>query len=292
MSSPINRKPDSIANAIRMKRSQDPKMVLILEGRTDERIFENFIDQNKCKIELAYGKNNVLQVLENLNNSSFTGFLGIVDADEWYLTGKMPNMENLLITEYHDIECIILSSDLFRRFIKEYALNSKLKKFHPNIYEKLLESALPLGYLRGFSITDELNLNFENCYKLEEFEKLINTKSLDIDVNALINLIEEWSPSPTIKDKKKLANKISNHIKEKRVNPILICHGFDVICILAIGLINIFGNDLRGKTVCPQCLDGMLRLSYTFSDFQSSHLFAEIKKWETQNSSFKVFIKN
>ena len=288
MSTRIQRKPQNIANAIRMKRSQNSKMFLILEGRTDERIFDNFINKEKCKIELTYGKNNLLQVIENLNNSSFSGFLGIIDADEWYLTGKKPNIQNLLITEYHDIECIILSSDLFRRFIKEYALNSKLKKFHPNIYEKLLESALPLGYLRGFSITDDLNLNFDNCYILREFEKLINTTTLDVDIISLIDVIETWSPSPTINDKKKLANKILIHIKEKRLNPLLICHGFDIICILVVGLVNIFGNDLRGKRVNPQGVDGTLRLSYTFSDFQTSQLYQEIKKWETQNTLFKV----
>lgn len=290
MSLSKDRTPDSIANSVRMKYSQDPRTILLLEGGTDQRIFNQFIDEEKCKIQITHGKNNLLQVLENLKSYSYKGgVLGIVDADEWYLTEKIPTVENLLITEFHDIECIILSSDLFRRFIEEYALNSKLENFHPNIHEKLLESALPFGYLRGFSITDGLNLNFENCYKLEEFEKLINTKTLDVDINSIIDYIEAWSPCPTIKDKKKLANKILKYIKEKRFNPLLICHGFDIICILVVGLVYIFGNDLRGKTVNPQGVDGTLRLSYTFSDFQSSQLYAGIKKWETQNSSCKVF---
>jgi hypothetical protein len=288
MSPPIIRKPHIIANAIRMKRSQDSRTFLLLEGNTDQRIFNKFIDSNKCKIEIAYGRGNLIQVIENLNESIFDGFLGIVDADEWYLTEKIPEIKNLLITEAHDIECLILSSNAFVRFLEEFALNAKLQVFCPNLIEKLLESSLPIGYLRCFSIADNLDLNFDKCYNIKDFEKLLDVQTLNVDVSSLINIINEWSPSPRIANKKKLATKILTYINEKKLDPWLICNGNDMICILTIGLVNIFGNDLRGKHVDAQIVDGTLRLTYSFSDFQKSKIYASIKKWEINNAPFEI----
>ena len=80
---------DSIASSIRMERSQFPGSFLIVEGGTDAKIYNNFIEDGKCQIEIAFSKENAIKIIEILNGDNFEGALAIVDADFDHLKASL-----------------------------------------------------------------------------------------------------------------------------------------------------------------------------------------------------------
>jgi hypothetical protein len=71
-----------VAAQIRMLRQVHKGTVLILEGETDARIFDRFIDLNACRIEIGCGKSNVLEALDLLEDEGFPG-AGLRLAFDW-----------------------------------------------------------------------------------------------------------------------------------------------------------------------------------------------------------------
>lgn len=147
----IKRSPDANANDIRMKRSQDSRTVLLVEGTTDERVFKKFVNPQNCKFVIADGKDNaklILQILEK--DRKFNGFLAIVDSDfECIKNIKLEN-PNLLLTDSHDLETMIISSSAFERFIGEFGDMKKINAFCESLKDVLLERTLPIGTFVGY----------------------------------------------------------------------------------------------------------------------------------------------
>src|SRR6056297_2104977 len=76
---------DDIANSARMMRTQYRGSIMIIEGSTDMRLYKRFVDDRKCRLIPANGKENAIKVIEILERSGFEGILTIVDADFWRL---------------------------------------------------------------------------------------------------------------------------------------------------------------------------------------------------------------
>jgi len=288
MNATILRKPSSIATSIQMKRDQDKRAILLLEGTTDERVFDEFIDSTKTKIVITYGKNNLIDVARLLIDYSFKGFLGIIDADYYYLDGEEPGIENLFLTDHHDLENLILSSSSFMKIVNEFGITSKVSKFSSDLRKDLFIRARPLGYLRWISVKDNFEINFNKCDIEIEFEKLVDKETLDMDLDNLIAQLIEWSGDSLHVDKEAIKSRIVPLIEENSIDPLLLCQGSDIIKILTIGLIYVFGNK-RGKTLNANVLDGMFRVSYKFKDFKKTKLFEQILSWEKTNSPYVIF---
>jgi hypothetical protein len=75
-----------------------------LEGETDARAFDRFIDRAACDIEIGYGKANTLEALDLLEEEGFPGIVAVVDADFDRIRGKVYRLENLCITDLHDLD--------------------------------------------------------------------------------------------------------------------------------------------------------------------------------------------
>ena len=54
----------SVANAVRMKRTQFAGAFLIVEGVSDKRVYGLVIDRDACTIEIAFGRDNVLDAIQ------------------------------------------------------------------------------------------------------------------------------------------------------------------------------------------------------------------------------------
>ena len=108
--------PERIANDIRMARHAryHDKSFLLVEGPTDDLFYQRFVNIERCIIEVAHNKDNLLSVLDILEKSSVSGILAIVDTDFNILEGKSPASSNLLFTDTHDLETMILKSPALR----------------------------------------------------------------------------------------------------------------------------------------------------------------------------------
>ncbi|MCU0286443.1 MAG: DUF4435 domain-containing protein, partial [Acidobacteria bacterium] len=124
-----------------MTRSLHQGAFLVVEGDTDARVFRDFID-NTCILIPAEGKDNAVKALEMLEKSGFQGLLVIVDADFWRLEGHKTVSMNLLLTDNHDFDTMILSTpEVMEKVLEEFGCTEKLAKFPGPIINIILENA-------------------------------------------------------------------------------------------------------------------------------------------------------
>jgi len=272
-----------LANHARMVRTQHSGTILIVEGTTDVRVYERFVNEAECKLIPANGKETAISALDILEEGGFNGVLTIVDADFWRLDNLEPASPNLLLTDSHDLEMMILYSDALDSVLSEFGLAQKITDLGKPIRDILLESGLPIGYLRWLSspTKDNLSLKFKNL----SFDKFVNKNTLIVNIDNLVKNVKTNSKNSTLD-----ANATKDELIKlagERHDPWQVCSGHDLVIFLSIGLQNIFGNH-RGKSVTPNVVSGILRVVYDPSHFSLTNFHNLIKTWEKANPSFKI----
>lgn len=200
--------PERDANAIRLQRSTFSGTFLLVEGRSDKIFYERFVDKFKCEIKSFAGKVSVVQILSVLEKSSFEGILAIVDADFDHLEGSPHNSPNLLRTDTHDLETMLIKSFAFDKVITVFGSAEKIAKFGRDIRTVLLESASLVGYFLWISQCGGLNLTLNGI----NFSKFINEQNLQVDELKMIQEVKNKSQAFTLKDidlQKQIASKKS-----------------------------------------------------------------------------------
>jgi hypothetical protein len=272
---------DSIANTIRMLRTQHSGSFLIAEGDTDSRVWKNLVDSTKCCVENAYNKDKAVKVLNILEKENFAGVLAIVDADFWILEGTVPSSPNLLLTDTHDLETMLLKSPALEKLLLEHGSEQKIKDFAKDIRHTLLESAKVIGYLRWASLKFDYYLKFEDL----AFKKFVEEGTLVLNKSDLIKTVKDKSQKPGL-DERKIQQKMDS-LTTTTQDMWYVCCGHDMIGILSIALCKALGS-CKPQKVEPNVLEQDLRLAYESSYFCKTQLYAAIQQWEKNNQPFQV----
>ena len=272
---------DSIANTIRMLRTQHSGSFLIAEGDTDSRVWKNLVDSTKCCVENAYNKDKAVEVLNILEKENFAGVLAIVDADFWILEGTVPSSPNLLLTDTHDLETMLLKSPALEKLLLEHGSEQKIKDFAKDIRQTLLESAKVIGYLRWASLKFDYSLKFEDL----AFRKFVEEGTLVLNKSDLIKTVKDKSQKPGL-DERKIQQKMDS-LTTTTQDMWYVCCGHDMIGILSIALCKELGS-CKPQKVEPNVLEEDLRLAYESSYFCKTQLYAAIQQWEKNNQPFQV----
>lgn len=100
-----------IANRLRILRKDvHSGSFLLVEGHEEKKLYSIFVDRDARKIEIAHGKPNVQGALAILEGESFKGLLALVDTDFDALEGRAVASPNLLRSDTHDLETMLLAS--------------------------------------------------------------------------------------------------------------------------------------------------------------------------------------
>lgn len=127
------------------------KVFILIEGTDDEKIYRHFLNEQKV---IFYVTKNCLYVVELLrifktNPLHKNKIIGIKDADfDHMLHRSYPDLENLFLTDFHDIEMTILSvSEEFESSLKAECC---LQTTTP-LVEKVAKDLKSLSYLRLYN---------------------------------------------------------------------------------------------------------------------------------------------
>jgi hypothetical protein len=276
--------PEREATSIRLRRDTFPGTFLLVEGSSDKVFYERFIDNTECTVitNSIPGKQRVTEVLIILNNSKFQGILAIVDADFEHLDDSLYFTPNLLRTDTHDLETMLLQSSALDKVLTEFGSEEKIAKFGLDIRTALIEAGISIGYLRWISQTDELNLTFNDI----KFSKFIDDKNLQIDELKLIQEVKNQSQAFGLKSED-LQQRLTNQ-KSDSYDPWQVCCGHDLVEILSLGLRKAIGT-AKTSDVEPNSLERSLRLAYEEPYFCQTQIYLSVRSWESNNQPFKVF---
>ncbi|MBL1211645.1 DUF4435 domain-containing protein [Geminocystis sp. GBBB08] len=271
---------DRIANTIRQQKSTFEGNFILVEGDSDKKLYQNFIDESNCRFQICKGKpsskQRVIQVLDILNKHEIKGIIGIVDADFDHLENTKYNHNNLFLTDYHDLEMMLINSPALDKLLIEFASEDKLKKLKLDMRQVLLNLSYELGYLRWISKCEQLNLTFNNL----DYTKLLDIKRLTTDLDKLIQTVINKTQNYSI-SKEDLLNKI-NIKKSDILCKYQICCGHDMIEILSILLRKTIGSN-NANEVSKDHLERSLRLAYEKVYFKETNLYVQIIEWQKNN---------
>jgi len=273
--------PDRIANKIRLLRTQYTGSFFIAEGDTDTRVWENLVDSTKCRVENASNKDNAVKVLNILEKDNFAGVLAVVDADFDILEKTVPLSPNLLLTDTHDLETMLLKSPALEKVLREHGSTEKIERFAQDIRQTLLQSAKIIGYLRWASLKFKYDLSFEGL----AFNDFVEKKTLALNESKLIQTVKNKSQKPGLDEQEIRAN--MENLKTDTQDMWHVCCGHDMISILSIALCKALGT-CNSKEVEPNVLEKYLRLAYESAHFRETQLYIAIQTWEQTNKPFEV----
>lgn len=268
-------KDNDIINEIRLSLkspSGKNKVWILVEGIDDIKIYSKFFITDKVKFKEVPGACEKIGPIVDILIKETRQVIGIKDADFLRLNKTMATSKNIFITDYHDIEMMIIScDDPLRNLYYEYPS----KENAIEIREKILNVASFLGYTRWFNDLNHIQILFsglalgpfydENCnFKKEEYIQELNKRSAEKKQEITID-------------------EISSFIKEKDPTDLYqLCNGHDVCILFALHISKNISKKINNKD-----FEKYLRISYRKEDFLSTHLYSEIKNWsDTEN--FKI----
>lgn len=284
----IDKTPDEVANEAIMTRKVCEALILLVEGFNDEKVYQKFLATEDSEIISSWGKDNVLGAITILENEEIRGILGIVDADFWHLEGRLPTSPNVIVTDGHDLEMMMIYSKSFSHFITEVASATKMESFlrsHDvkDIRDILLDNALPIGLLRKYSYNNDLKL----CFNKIKFASFINRETMKIEINKMVEVVLSLTRNPAL-NLSEIIRQVNIMLNSRSDDPYQVCCGHDVIEILGIGLRKCIGSKSK-EASSIEMLESGLRMSYDSACFQKTKLYFETKKWSLNNSPYQVF---
>lgn len=270
-----------VANEIEMWREQYKGAFVIVEGSEDARFYELFTDTSKCQVVPAHEKGKTVSALSTLEQRGFSGVAAIVDADFDRLESIERPSDNLILTDTHDLETMLLSSPALDKVLQMFGSRKKLAAIRRDVRQVLLTSAVCLGYLRWASLRFDLCLRFEGL----RLKRFVDTETLAVHIPKLIDVVCAHSRRADL-DLDDIKDKM-NSLKDDNHDPWQVCCGPDLVGILSIGLGKMLGSRNTGE-VEPSVVDKALRLAYEKPYFQGTALYSAIREWEQSNEPFKL----
>jgi hypothetical protein len=280
----MNFSPHAIANEVRMKRTQFSGAFLLTEGPTDARFYKFFVS-DLCRVINAHTKEIALTALAILESERFPGVLAIVDTDYWRADRVALASDNIVVTDGHDLETMIIQSPALDRVLAEFGSEEKISAYFAarglGVREAIAHSALPLGYLRWLSVREKLSLDFEGV----RFGSFVQRRDLAVDVRRMVAAVASRSGRQDLGVEYLLAK--LTELEGLGNDPWDVCCGHDLVEVLSIGLRQLFGTrDI--KDIFPEVLTSHLRMAFEGSYFRRTRLWQLIARWEQSNSPYEV----
>lgn len=269
--------PGEVEAEVLMSRTAFNGAFLIVEGTDDSRFFCGRVDESVCEIVIAGGKPAVVGGVERLNNKAFCGALGIVDDDCDSVDGRHLVLSNLIATsDARDLDALLIWSPALERVLAEYADMGRVRKLGgiQSVHERLVELALPFGSLRRWSYAASVGLDFKSLRPFRFVTPNWTMDPTELYLAAAAQLACEHR------------SLVSEVDRLPRVEPRLICHGHDLIAILAIGLTK--GGILGSASPGSDTIASALRLALDSTSWRTSRLAQNIVGWEASNAPFRV----
>jgi hypothetical protein len=267
-----------------MKRSLHDGAFLVVEGGSDKHVYKLVLDEDRCRIEIACGRDNVFGAIRLLNADDFQGVFGVVDADFMHVTGERILEENILWTDFHDLECMVLNSPAFDRILDEFASENRLQTYaipRSRIARQLAASAAPLGCLRLISIQEGLDLKCEGL----TFSRFVEGQPLLINFAAMIREIINKSQKHEL-DQEQLLAQVTAEVQKEHDCWQISC-GHDIVEILSV----LFREVLSGKSggqFAVDVLERSLRIAYHAGFLKETLVYRAMERWEQHHPEFPI----
>ncbi len=297
----------SVAARVRQLRSEhkrtsrQPITFVIVEGEIiDPLIYHGLFNNSRCHIVPAFGKKNAVNTIAILEKESFQGVIAIVDDDYDTLNQSRIEAPNIVPTDTHDVECLIIKSPALEKLLL-HLLPPDKRNFQDHlakdVRKHIIELATPLGYIRWhFSAT-----NKQGDFSEINFVNFIDVKRRQCNINGNVKEVLSKNKDCGVSEDDLLLF-IREKIEDGKDVWWLVCQGHDLIRVLAMLLpAELYVYAPRDKTEQRRYFESIqpivetdknivqhLAMCYEKAEFVKTDMYARIIDWESKNPPYII----
>ena len=277
-----NDSPNIVADIRLTIRHPDHKeVIIVVEGEDDEKALKQFFNMKAVEFFCA---NNCQKVKNSMyivskDEQLKDCVIGIKDADFDHINQIKHDIANLMITDTHDMETLMLTPKVCERICWE-----TIKHEYPNLSFDAMTSLKNLSYLRYYN--DKMILNRKDSDKEGiNFKgiKIADVASLSVQ-DVLQNVEAKGNSNKTsFPDLDTMNQFISqNPIDDKDLT--LFTNGHDLVSAIRDIL---HSKDDAAKAYSDKNIATMIRMSYSKEEFEKTKLYQDIDNWN--NNRFNLW---
>lgn len=290
--------PQEIANEIGVRQIQsriygEGETFVMVEGKTDEVLWEEFRSREDCTLYPAQGKEKIIAALGITKHRGLGGIAGIIDLDYTLISQTYQrNMPNLLYDDCcPDMEMILLCSPALKKVLR-HELPEDIDAAHD--FADLLNRearrlAAEIGYFRWLN---EVKSGYRLNFKALRVADFVDSSALTMDREWLARRLAEERDGIS---SEQLLRETAELRENNPPDNVQLCRGKDVIAIMAHILPALYKSHV-GKALPNRAsyllkeknLAKELRKAYEYIYFKRTSLFGAIQNWECANESFKI----
>jgi hypothetical protein len=199
--------------------------------------------------------------------------------------GRTYDLENLCVTDVHDLDLTIFTTSALDRYLAEHAdqdlMKREFKSNVPALRERLLGAALPVAYCRFVSEDRGLRLYFKDL----AHEEFVKVDDMSTDEDALVrDVVARSATKCTVADLKRYVASES----AKAHDLYQLANGHDVAAMLGIALRKLIGHRKLPQTWASEVEAG-LRLAFDWEALVGTGLYQILRGWEAEQKRYKIF---
>jgi hypothetical protein len=270
-----------IAQEVRVERRAHKGSFLLLEGVSDIKRFDPFIDSDTCSLINCYGRPNAVGAIEILYDEGFLGAVAIVDADFDRIVGGTVEHEGLIYSESHDLDLDWATDALVDRFLAEHGEKEKCTNHgtSADIIQKIFDGLKPV------SVAKLLNKRGVITHRLKNINVALCCDGFTVDLNNFVAEIQA-NPPLTSEQQRRLATQISN-ASAVEYDPRQLTNGHDFYAVLGVALRNELGSRREAHTWASE-IEAHFRLMFSRDQLQQTSVWRQLVSWERENAPFTV----
>lgn len=261
---------------------------LLVEGNSDARFWQSRVDHKRCQVRAMGGRDKAIEEVEQRRRENKRGFVAVLDADFDRVEGTLREDPDIVFTDFHDLECMLVGSPALEKVLDVLGSRDKCAQFEEKtkpIREVLLENARIIGELRWLSKRDKLNLVFRkpdgNKFRYIGYKEFCDQKSWSVEPRQLVVHVCNFSMRHGLKP---------DDLLERMgllpdADPWQICVGHDLLGLLAIGLRQRLGNE----TVDEPTMQNSFLLAYEEAYLKETLMYRALCAWEEKHPPFRIF---
>jgi hypothetical protein len=271
-----------VAQEVRLERRAHRGSFLLLEGISDLKRFDQFIDADRCSLVNCFGRDNAIGAIQLLYDEGFLGALAVIDADFDRVLGGLPSHEGLIFSDAHDLDLDWARPALIDRYLKEYGDSRKYAgglAVAENIMAKIMEALKPI------SVAKLLNRRGHLSHKLSGIDISVCCDGYAVDLGLFVDQIAA-GPNLT-PEQQRLVHAQITKASEMEYDLRQITNGHDFCAAVGVLLRSELGSRRDVHTWGSE-IEASLRLLMSKEEFRSTLVFNEILSWQRENQPFRI----
>lgn len=237
------------------------RILVLVEGADDEAFYQAYLNTQKVFVYALNGCEHFNRILTELNPHYPGRFLVIKDADFDHLNGITYTYPNLLLTDQHDYEMMMMTPDRVKKVAKEYGIDDENAA---RIYEKIVNNISNFSYIKWYNSKRNegtKGINFKSAKAVNYYGK---------SIEEAVNLLRpsqnpEVILDPVAIESLKLANE---HIDRRQL-----INGHDFCELIPKAIKDIKRQNIRNKDIPSKLIS-----YFSTSDFLHTHLAASLER--------------